>query len=97
MIIRRIGVLSAAKMFGILGLAIGLLVGVMMFLVTSMGGMAAAAQEQSGAGLVAGMGLLAVIVMPLMYGVFMFVGGAIQAFLYNVAARYVGGIQIEAE
>lgn len=96
MIIRRIGVLSAAKMFGILGLVIGLFMGVMMFLITSMGGMAAMAQEQSGAGLMAGMGLLAIIVMPLMYGAFMFIAGAFQAFIYNFAAKFVGGIEIDA-
>ena len=70
--------------------------GVMMFLITSMGGMAAMAQEQAGAGLIAGMGLMAIIVMPLMYGVFMFIAGAIQAFIYNFAARFVGGIEIDA-
>lgn len=96
MIIRRIGVLSAARMFGILGLAIGLFMGALAFLITSMGGMAAMAQEQSGAGWMAGMGVLAIIAMPLIYGIFMFIAGAIQAFLYNVAARFVGGIEIDA-
>lgn len=97
MIIRRIGVLSAAKVFGMLGLVLGFLLGLMMFVMTSLGGMAALAQEQSGAALMAGMGLLAIIVMPLIYGVFMFVAGAIQAFIYNVGARFVGGIEIEVE
>jgi len=96
-IIRRIGVLSAAKVFGILGVVIGLFVGVLMFLMTSLGGVAAAAQNQTGAGLMAGMGVVALVVMPIMYGVLMFLGGALQAFVYNVGARFVGGIEIEAE
>lgn len=94
MIIRRIGVLSAAKMGGILGVAIGLFAGVMMFFIGSMGGMA---QAQSGAGWMAGLGMMAIILMPIMYGVFMFIGAAIQAVIYNVAARFVGGVEIEAE
>ena len=94
MIIRRIGVLSAAKMGGILGVAIGLFAGVMMFFIGSMGGMA---QAQSGTGWMAGLGMMAIILMPIMYGVFMFIGAAIQAVIYNVAARFVGGVEIEAE
>lgn len=97
MIIRRIGVLSAAKMGGILGVAIGLFAGVMMFFIGSMGGMAGMAKAQSGAGWMAGMGLMAIIAMPIMYGVFMFIAAAIQAVIYNFAARFVGGVQIETE
>lgn len=95
MIIRRIGVLSAAKMGGVLGVAIGLFMGVMMFLISSMGGMASAMQDQPGAGWMAGMGVLAIIVMPIMYGLFMFIAAAIQAVIYNFAAWFVGGIEVE--
>ena len=97
MIIRRIGVLSAAKMGGVLGVAIGLFMGVLMFLIGSIGDMPGVAQAQSGAGWMAGMGLMAIIVMPIMYGVFMFIAAAIQALIYNFAARFVGGVQIETE
>ena len=83
-------------MFGVLGLVIGLFFGGMMFLVGSMG-MAAAAQDDSGAGWIAGMGVMAIILVPLIYGATMFVAGAIQALIYNFAAKFVGGIQIEAE
>ncbi len=97
MIIRRIGVLSAARMGGILGVAIGLLAGVMMFLVSSMGGMASAMHDQPGAGWMAGMGLMAIVMMPIMYGIFMFIAAAIQAAIYNFAARFVGGVEIETQ
>ena len=40
MVIRRIGVLSAAKIGGILGAAVGLLAGFLMFAVSSLGGLA---------------------------------------------------------
>lgn len=39
------------------------------------------------------MGLL----MPVFYGVFGFIFGAISAALYNLIARWVGGIQVEVE
>ncbi len=93
MIIRRIGVLSAAKMGGVLGVALGLLAGVLMFLASSLGGMAMG--SQSGGGMMAGMGLMVIIAMPILYGVLMFIGAAIQALIYNFAARFVGGVEIE--
>ena len=98
MVIRRIGVLSAAKIGGILGVAIGLLVGLMFFAISSIGGLAAAAAQNSnepGAGWLVGLGAGAIIVMPIMYGVFCFIGGAIQAFIYNIATRFVGGLVVE--
>ena len=98
MIIRRIDVLSAAKMCGIIGLAIGLIAGILLFLMSSLGGMASAlAKQDSGMGWMVGMGALALVILPIMYGVFGFIGGAIQAFVYNIAARFVGGIRIETE
>ena len=33
----------------------------------------------------------AIIVLPIFYGVFMFVMGLIQAALYNLAAKWTGG------
>lgn len=97
MIIRRIGVLSAAKMGGVLGVAIGLLAGLMMFLASSMGGLASAMHDQPGGGWMAGMGLMAIIIMPVIYGIFMFICAAIQAAIYNFAARFVGGVEIETQ
>lgn len=98
MIIRRIDVLSAAKMGGIIGLALGLIAGILFFLMSSLGGMASAlTQHDSGMGWVVGMGALALVMLPVMYAVFGFIGGAIQAFVYNIAARFVGGIRIETE
>jgi len=84
MIIRRIGVLSAAKMGGVLGVALGLLAGVLMFLASSLGGMASGMGAQGG-GLMAGMGLLAIIVMPVLYGIFMFIAAAINALIYKLS------------
>ena len=42
-------------------------------------------------------GFMAIITMPIMYGIFGFIGGAIQAFIYNLAAGFIGGVRIETE
>ena len=99
MVIRRIGVLSAAKIGGILGVVIGLLLGILFFLASSLGsaGMAQLQDAEPGAAYLAGMGALAIVVMPILYGVFGFIGGAIQAFIYNIAARFVGGLVVDAD
>ena len=99
MVIRRIGVLSAAKIGGILGVAIGLLVGILFFLASSLGpaGMTQMQDAEPGAAYLAGMGALAIVVMPILYGVFGFIGGAIQAFIYNIATRFVGGLVVDAD
>jgi hypothetical protein len=48
-----------------------------------------------GAGLALfGFGALAVITMPLAGVILGFIMGAVHAFLYNVAAKYVGGLEL---
>ena len=37
------------------------------------------------------------ILMPVIYGVFGFVGGIIMAVIYNLIARWIGGIEVEVE
>lgn len=100
MIIRRVGVLSVAKITGIIAAVVGLFIGVLVFLAGSVaGGAAAMGDDASAQGLAmfAGMGALAIVLMPIIYGVMGFIGGAIQAFVYNIAARFVGGIRIDTE
>jgi hypothetical protein len=45
----------------------------------------------------AGMGLGFAIALPVIYGVLGFIGGIIAAWLYNLCAKFVGGIQVEVE
>ncbi len=44
-----------------------------------------------------GPGLIFVIIMPVLYIIFGFIGGIIGAFIYNLSAKWVGGIEIEIE
>lgn len=98
MVIRRINPISAAKVQGVLGAAIGLLIGACISLVAvAFGGLAASQSDEAiGAGMFGMLlGAGAIIVMPIFYGIFGFIGGLIWAFLYNLAAKFTGGIEIE--
>ncbi|MBK1877100.1 DUF3566 domain-containing protein [Pelagicoccus mobilis] len=44
-----------------------------------------------------GMGAGFLIIAPIMYGVMGFVAGIIGAFLYNLIAKWLGGIEVEVE
>ena len=102
MTIRRLGVLSVAKTYGMLLFIIGLSFGVIYGLVLMIFGAAMALGPRSessalgGAGSVV-IGLLMMIVIPIFYGILGFIMGALMAALYNLVARFAGGVQIELE
>lgn len=57
-------------------------------------GTSLADDPQTGAlGILFGVG--AIIILPIVYGLLGFVGGAIVAWIYNIAARLIGGIELE--
>ena len=60
---------------------------------------AAQANNSPGAGWAVAIGgaLVLGLFMPVLYGVFGFIFGAISAALYNVIARWIGGIEVEVE
>ena len=97
MVIKRIDVLSAAKITGIIAAAFGLLAGVIFFLFGSMFGALLGASGGQGGGAAMFGGVMGIVLLPSLYGVFGFIGGLIQAFIYNLAAGFVGGIRIETE
>jgi hypothetical protein len=96
MMLRRIGVLSLGKIMGILYALIGLLVGGMMALISLLG--LVIPQQQNAGDAMMGMlfgGVAALIFLPIFYGAIGFVGGIIMAFLYNLVAGMVGGLEFE--
>jgi len=101
MVIKRIGVLSLGKLMGLLYAGIGLLFGVLYALVAVVGGGAMMAmgggEGAVGGGMMMGLGLAAVLVLPIFYGIVGFLGGLLSAFLFNLAAKYTGGLEIEAD
>lgn len=103
MTIRRFSVFSVAKMQGFLGFVIGLLIGVIYGLFFMIFGAAMSAmmpqsdtQAIGGVGSIVG-GLVIMIAVPIFYGILAFIGGAIGALIYNLAAGFVGGIKFELE
>ena len=101
MVITRIRPLSVAKVAGLLYGLIGMVIGGCLSLVAMAGGLAAGLgdADSGGLGAVAGMvlGLGAVVVLPVIYGVFGFIGTAISALIYNFAAGLVGGVEIDVQ
>jgi hypothetical protein len=89
--------LSCAKVGGVLYAIMGLIVGGIMSLVFMAAG--SAINNESGLGAMMGgaIGIGAVVIMPIFYGVLGFVVTAISAFLYNIVANMVGGIEIEVD
>ncbi len=93
--IKKIDVMSAAKVEGLIGAVIGLVLGVIFALFGAVASSFVGGRE--GMGMMIGGGLGAIILMPIMYGIGGFIGGAIGAFVYNLVAGWIGGIQIELE
>ncbi len=93
--LKRIGILSAASIGGLVYAAIGLLIGVF-FSFFSMIGLFAAGQSSDFPSFMAPfLGLGAVIVMPIFYGIIGFIAFTIGAALYNGIAMLTGGLELE--
>jgi len=102
MTIRRFGVISVAKIYGLLMFIFGLVIGVIYGLVLIVFGAAISALgpgRDSTAGGVSTvvMGVAVMIGMPLFYGVLGFIMGAIGALIYNAVAGIIGGVKFELE
>ena len=99
MVIRKIGVGSAAKIAGVLYAVIGLIVGCMLAIFSLFAaGMARGGGEDFPAwifGPIFGVG--AVIVAPIFYGIIGIVVGTVVAAVYNVASGLIGGLQLDVE
>ena len=89
--LRRVGVLQAAKMSGMLCFFLGVVIAGIMFLVS----MAMPSSSWSGMAGAMGMGML--IFLPVIYAVIAFVFGAVYAWLYNLVAGWVGGLELDLE
>ena len=99
--IRKLGVLSVAKIYALIMLVISLIISipyglfVMVFGAAMMGTGERAGLAAGGGGIV--IGLLVMIGLPIFYGLIGFVFGAIGALVYNIFAGIVGGVEIEVE
>jgi len=94
--LKSVGVMSVAKVMGILYGCMGLIF-VPFFLLFAFVGTFAGQKDAPFAPFAGLFGIVMAVLMPLMYGVMGFIMGAIGAALYNVIARRVGGFELELE
>ena len=85
-VVRRIGVLSVAKITGVIGALVGLVFGIPFGVVAYFAGPTSALGA-------AGWAVSAAV--PLLYGALGVAGGALYAWLYNIVSGWVGGIEVE--
>jgi hypothetical protein len=98
MVVKHVGPLSVGKicfaMYALIGLLAGLFIASFGFLLSS-----AASQSPDNtwpfAMLGPFMGIGAIVIFPIVYGVIGFISGVIFAAFYNVVARMMGGIEVE--
>jgi hypothetical protein len=94
MTITRVGPLSLARIAGLLGIMLGLIVGAL-FSLAALAGAAIGPGEGAGYGFHALFGVGAIVLFPIFYGGMTFVMTLVQAALFNVAVGVVGGIEVE--
>ncbi|HEU4828426.1 MAG TPA: hypothetical protein VFT04_04450 [Gemmatimonadales bacterium] len=88
--IRRLGIGQMAKVMGVLYFMIGILFAAIMGLFGSM-------FPSTGEENVAIFGGVMLIALPIIYGVFGFLAGALMAWLYNIVAGFTGGLELEMD
>ena len=102
MTIKRFGVFSVAKMYGLLMFVFGLIIGVIYGLIfiimgASMASIAPRDEATIGGLSTVAIGIVMMIGIPIFYGVLGFIGGIIGALIYNALAGVVGGVKFELE
>lgn len=90
--LKKIRPVSVGKVVGALYAALGLIGGGITSLISLV---MSTAVENMGASPLLGLG--AICLFPIFYGIVGFITGVIGAFLYNITANVVGGIELEFE
>jgi hypothetical protein len=92
-IVKSVGVLSVAKIMGLIYACMGLIFAPFFLLMGLLG--SALGQQNSPLAGIFGVGFA--VLMPVLYGVIGFIAGLIGALLYNLFARWVGGFELQLE
>jgi hypothetical protein len=95
MIVKRIAPLSLAKVCAGLYALMGLVGGCILSLVALGGGFASDTSGGGAFGAVIGAG--AIVILPILYGCLGFVMTFIGAWIYNLMAGIVGGVELEVQ
>jgi hypothetical protein len=98
MVLKSIGVMSAAKVVGVLYAVMGILMGVLFGAIFALIPAMASGPNGDVPGWLAPMfGFGAIVFMPVVYGIMGFIGGAIAAAIYNALAGVIGGLELRLE
>lgn len=92
MVLKKVGVMSVAKLFAVVMAIIGLIEGI---LFAAFGTMIGSIAGATSAAVLGGFGLVAIVIFPITSAISGFIGGAIGAALYNFVAARIGGIEME--
>ena len=99
--IKSVGVFSVAKILGAVYACIALIFVPFFLLAGLMGAMGAMAGAGNHNNPLAALGVIGVVLLslfiPIFYGLFGFIFGALGALIYNLMAKWVGGIQLELQ
>ena len=95
--VRKVGVVSLGKVVGATDALIGLIFGAILslFSVIGAGFASAAGDDNAFVGMIFGVG--AIILLPIFYGIFGFLGGMLVALIFNVVSGIVGGLELEVD
>lgn len=96
--LKRIDPWSAARVLGALYAMVGVLVGLFAACFTMVG--VGAQSEVAGFGAsdaaaLSGLGVFAILVFPVIYGIIGLIAGVVISSLYNIVAGWTGGFEIE--
>jgi hypothetical protein len=87
---------SLGKVMGLGYALLGLVIGAFFALFSVLGaGLGAAFSQTSEPWMAAVFGVGAVIILPVLYGIFGFIGGILMAAVFNVGMRWAGGLQVD--
>ena len=92
-VVKSVGVLSVAKIMGLIYGCMGLIFAPFFLLIGLLGSLVGQ-QKSPFAGI---FGITFAILMPVLYGGMGFITGAIGSLLYNLFANWVGGFELEME
>ena len=98
--IKRISPVQLGKMLAVIYGLISLIIVPFILAFSVIGALAGASGRFGGFGpaaLGAGFGLVMILLLPLLYAAFGFIGGILGGFIYNLVAKWVGGIEVEFE
>ena len=94
--VKKLDIMSYAKVSAVIGAIMGFFIGLFAAIASSfMGSFAGMTGAPLASGGFAAMGVAAIVVVPILYAIGAFIGGAIGAFIYNIVAERIGGIKFE--